>query len=475
MMTDTRVSASQTLKLAALSLAMLLPSLGTSIANVALPALASSFDAPFQAVQWVVIAYLLSVTTLVVAAGRLGDLFGRRRLLVSGIGMFALASVACSLAPNLVWLIASRGIQGFGAALMMALTVASVGDIVPPDKTGRAMGLLGTVSAVGTALGPSLGGVLVAHYGWPSVFAVMAGTSAPALAIALLSLPAETPKAVRPLGFDGAGMLTLALALAAYALSATLQVGIGITLVLVAIAALGFIAFVRIERGAPAPMLQITALRALSVSTGLVSVALISAVVMASLVVGPFYLGDSLGLDPAAVGLIMSIGPSVAALTGIPAGHLVDRFSATPMILAGLATVVAGTVMMSVLPVVTGLAGYIGSIVLVTAGYALFQAANGTAIMTGVSREQRGVISGLLALARNLGLVTGASVMGGLFVLGSHSVGLPGLAAGSAGGLQLTFAVSALLAGIALGAVLWGSRQHVRRNSKDGSAVDASQ
>src|SRR4051812_12802313 len=133
-------------RLGALALAMLLPSLGTSIANVALPTLAKSFDAPMQDVQWVVISYLLAVTTLIVGAGRLGDLVGRRRLLLAGIGTFAAASVLCAIAPNLGVLIAARALQGLGAAIMMALTVAAVGDVVPGERTGSAMGRLGTVS-----------------------------------------------------------------------------------------------------------------------------------------------------------------------------------------------------------------------------------------------------------------------------------------------------------------------------------------
>ena len=112
------------LRLAALSLAMLLPSLGTSIANVALPTLAASFHAPIHDVQWVVIAYLLAVTTLIVGAGRLGDMLGRRRVLLFGIGIFAAASACGTISPNLWWLVAIRGVQGLGAAIMMALTIA---------------------------------------------------------------------------------------------------------------------------------------------------------------------------------------------------------------------------------------------------------------------------------------------------------------------------------------------------------------
>ena len=158
--------------LASLSLSMLLSSLGTSIANVGLPTLAQAFGASFQEVQWVVLAYLLAITTLIVSVGRLGDLIGRRRLLLAGIVLFTVASVLCGVAPTLWLLIAARAAQGLGAAVMMALTMAFVGETVPKARTGSAMGLLGTMSAVGTALGPSLGGVLIAGFGWRAIFLV---------------------------------------------------------------------------------------------------------------------------------------------------------------------------------------------------------------------------------------------------------------------------------------------------------------
>ena len=130
--------------LASLCLTMLMPSLDTSIANAGLPALAQAFGASFQAVQWIVLAYLLAITTLIVSVGRLGDIIGRRRLLLAGIGLFTVASLLCGVAPTLPLLVAARAAQGLGAAIMMALTIAMVGETVPKERTGSAMGLLGT-------------------------------------------------------------------------------------------------------------------------------------------------------------------------------------------------------------------------------------------------------------------------------------------------------------------------------------------
>lgn len=441
---------SQRWRLFALSLAMLLPSLGTSIANVALPTLATSFEAPFHDVQWVVIAYLITVTALVVAAGRLGDLFGRRRLLLAGIAVFALASATGALAGSLWLLVAARAVQGAGAAVMMALTVAAVGDVVPKEATGRAIGLLGTVSAVGTALGPSLGGALVAAFGWQSVFVFMAFASAVALVIGVPLFPQDAARGPRRLQLDPAGTLLLGLSLGAYALATTLDAAPGVVALLVTAAALGFAAFVAVELHVESPLIKLPLLRDRTLGAGLAALAIVSAIVMATLVVGPFYLADVQGLSAVDVGLVMSVGPGVSALTGVPAGRMVDRLGPQTVALAGLAGVVAGSLLMIALPGVFGVAGYVASLATITAGYALFQAAGNTAVMNGAAAERRGLVSALLALARNLGLVTGASLMGTLFALGAGGIALLGLAPGSASGLQLTFAVAAAAAGIAL-------------------------
>ncbi len=208
--------------LASLSLCMLLSSLGTSIANVALPTLGQTFGAPFQDVQWIVLAYLLASTTLVVGAGRLGDVVGRRRLLLIGITIFTAASLLCGVAPTLWVLIAARAAQGLGAAILMALTTAMVGETVSKQRIGSAMGLLGTTSAIGTALGPSLGGALVAGLGWRAIFLVNIplGLLAAVLAHRTLAVDRRDPTADRA-SVDTVGTLLLALTLAAYALAMT--------------------------------------------------------------------------------------------------------------------------------------------------------------------------------------------------------------------------------------------------------------
>jgi MFS family permease len=188
--------------------------------------------------------------------------------------------------------------------------------------------------------------------------------------------------------------------------------------------------------------------------------ALVTTVMMTTLVVGPFYLARALGLDAARVGLVMSVGPAVAALAGIPAGRIVDRFGATRMTLAGLAAAAAGSGALALLPAASGIAGYIAPLVLLTAGYALFQAAYNTAVMTATGAAQRGVTSGLLNLSRNLGLITGASAMGAVFAFASGSGDVAAASVQAvATGMRTTFAVAAALIVAALAIGLVGTRR----------------
>lgn len=440
--------------LAGLSLSVLLPSLGTSIANVALPDMARAFDASFQQAQWIVIAYLLSVTALIVSVGRLGDIAGRRRLLLIGIALFTAASLLCAVAPALSMLIATRVAQGLGAAIMMALAMALVGETVPKARTGGAMGLLGTMSAVGTALGPSLGGVLVSGFDWRAIFFVMVPLGLLTLFVAHRCLPLErrAPKADRA-GFDKVGTLLLAMTLVAYALAMTTGRGTfgPLNIALLLAAALGTGLFIRAEAKAPSPLIRLAAFRDMTLSAGLAMNLLVSAVMMATLVVGPFYLARALGLDAALVGAVMSIGPIVSALSGIPAGRIVDRLGAPLMVIVGLVAMAAGAAGLSAIPEVLGVAGYVGAIAVLTPGYQLFLAANNTTVMTDVQADRRGVISGLLNLSRNLGLVTGASVLGAVFALASAATDISAAAPEAvATGMRTTFAVAAGMIVVAL-------------------------
>jgi MFS family permease len=464
--------------LAGLSLAILIASLGTSIANVALPALAESFDASFQAAQWVVLAYLLASTTLLVSVGRLGDLAGRRRLLLAGIATFTAASALCGAAPTLATLVLARAAQGLGAAIMLALAMALVSEAAPKGRAGSAMGLLGTMSAAGTALGPSLGGVLIAAAGWRAIFLVTVPLGILAGALALRHVPAEPrATAVAREAFDARGTVLLAATLAAYTLAMTAGGGrfgaLNAALVLAALVAAGLFALAQVR--ARSPLVRPAMLRSARLRAGLVASGLVSTVVMTTLVVGPFYLTGALGLDAAVVGLVLAIGPVVVAFAGVPAGRLTDGLGARRTTVAGLAGIGAGAIALAALPGL-GLAGYVVPIVVLTLGYALFQTANNAGVMGAADPAQRGVVAGMLNLSRNLGLITGASLMGAVFSLAAGTADVTSASPASlASAMRVTFLVAAGLALVALASVLTTRRRTFPSSLQGGSRVAARQ
>jgi MFS family permease len=385
-----------------LSLSMLLASLGTSIANIALPRLAEDFSAPFARVQGVVVAYLAALTVCVVLAGRLGDLYGLKRMQLSGLALFAAASLLSALAPDLTLLMAARAAQGAGAAFLMTISMALMRETAGEARIGRAMGLLGTVSALGTALGPSLGGALIPLAGWRGIFWVQVPLALAALALAFATLPADGARGAR----RGAGLL------------AVLE-----------------------RRLLPNLLVNIV----------------VAAVMMTTLVVGPFYLGLALGLTPAWVGLVMSVGPVISILGGVPSGRLVDGWGAARVLSLGLALLAAGAFLLAVLPGFAGVAGYVAAIAVLTPGYQLFQAANNTAALADVAKDRRGLASGLLGLSRNIGLIAGASLMGAVFAAGVGTQDFAHAdAAAITAGMRATFLLAAAMTAAAMALVFAG-------------------
>ncbi|MBS7702780.1 MFS transporter [Chelatococcus asaccharovorans] len=379
------------------ALAMLLAALGTSIANIALPALAEAFSAPFAQVQAVVVAYLATLTICVVIAGRLGDSRGLKPMLVAGLAIFSAASLLCAVAPNLFLLIAARALQGIGAAFLMTLAMALMRQTASEARVGRAMGLLGTVSALGTALGPSLGGLLIPLAGWRGVFWVQVPLAALALILAITILPAEP-----------------------------------------------------VKQRAPAVRLRSVMNRKLA--PNLLVNGVVAAVMMTTLVVGPFYLGIGLGLPPAQVGFVMAVGPVISIVSGVPSGRLVDAWGSNRMLAIGLALLATGAFLLALLPNGIGVAGYVLSIMVLTPGYQLFQAANNTAALADVTKDRRGTVSGLLGLSRNIGLIAGASAMGGVFAIGVGSEELARATASAiAAGMRLTFLLAGTMMLVAIG------------------------
>lgn len=433
--------------LAGLSLSLLMSSLDTSIANASLPMLAHAYGASFQQAQWIVLAYLLAVTSLTVVAGRLGDVVGRRRLLLSATALFTVTSIMCAAAPTLWVLIVGRAVQGVFAATMMALAIAVVGDVSLKAHVGIAMGRLAAMSAIGTTVGPAIGSLLHG-FGATAIFLVNVPFGVLAFALLRRYLPSTRSQSILPVRFDVTGTLLLAVTLVSYALSMTLGRGhwTALNTTLLSASAVSAVVFVFIERHAVSPLVPIVMFLEPGFSVSLAANTVVSTVMMATLIVGPFYLSRGLSLSAASIGLVLSIGPATAALTASAAGRLVSWIGASRTAIGGLGAIAAGALVLTLLPRSLGVIGYIVPLVVMTSGYAVFQTANNTNVMAGADDERRGVVAGLLGLSRNLGLITGASVMGAIFL---HASGATELAAAQpdaiATGMRTTFGVAALL------------------------------
>ncbi|QFT97668.1 Multidrug resistance protein stp [Roseovarius sp. THAF8] len=443
-----------------LAAATLTASLGISIASVLLPKLTQVFSATVSGVQWIVLIYLMSITIAIVPAGRLGDLYGHRRVFTCGLLIFIVASVLCATAPDLGVLIAGRALQGLGGAVLIALPMSMARDLVPTERLGTAMGLLGMTSAAGTALGPSLGGGLLSWSDWRMAFWLLAALGTATLILAVTALPRNPATRVASIKeLDLPGTFVLAIALSAYAL-ATSGDAAGILIqpmMLFAVALIGVALFVIVETRVSSPLVPLRLLRDRTTCIGFVMNMTVGTVMMSTLVVGPFFLAFSLGLNVALVGLVLAVGPAVSALSGVPAGRLTDRVGASRVILIGLLQAVFGLLCLAFLPLFFGVGGYVVALVVLTPAFQLFLAANNTLVMVGSDKKQRGRLSGLLGLSRNLGLMTGASAIPALFVgfLGTGNVA-EASARDVAHAFSLTFVVAASLAMVTLSLAIYG-------------------
>lgn len=434
--------------LAVVSLSVLLASLGTSIINIALPSFVAHFSVSFQIVQWVVIAYLLSMTVFVTVAGKLIDTYGYRQVLLFGIALLTLSSFLSACVPYIQLLIALRALQGIGAAILSTVSMVMVKNNTRKEMTGTAMGLMGTMSAVGTAMGPSAGGVLLSNFGWQSIFLFLGflGICTGVLGLKYISKEKHTHRERVTIPF--ADVLLLSLTVGVYAITMTISkngVSIYTGILLLSSILLGRLFFLR-QRYRKHPLIDISILTHKKLMNSLLGNFIIASVMMSTLIIGPFFLTSGLGLKESTAGWIMSVGPFVSILSGIPSGKIVDRAGAALTIHISLFLFLSGTLSLALLPAIWGGTGYITGILLLTPGYQLFQASNNTLVMSMAKENQAGIIAGILNLFRNTGLITGASLMGTIFNVAAKKI--PGVHSKPEAmflGLKSTFLFASLL------------------------------
>lgn len=394
-----------------LSLTTLMSAIDTNVVNIGLPTIEKALNASFASLQWVVLSYLLAVTSLIVGIGRIGDLFGKKKIFVFGIGLFTLASLLCGLSRSIYELIAFRALQGIGGSVLMALSFAIAGDTIPKEKIIRSMSILTVMLPTGFALGPSAGGLLIGLFGWRSIFFLNVPIGAAALLLAL-RIP-ELPAAGETSGtLDIRGLLVLSATLTCYVLSVTLAENQGTgrgVLLLAAGAVAGIAAFLLLEKKTKAPLVDLMLFR--------------NPVFSASLAV------------------------SVLLYTTTTA----KRFGNFPVMIFGITAMGIGSLLMSTVGLSTSAAAFSAIWFFFNGCLAFFQTPNNASIIARARPEQRGLASGLLNLSRTIGLTTGAAVIGAVFYAFARTASISAASPQRiAGAIHGTFLVTACILACAL-------------------------
>ena len=388
-----------------------------SVVNVALPTLQTSLHTSFALVQWVVLAYLLIVSALLLSMGRLGDIFGKKYLYSSGLIIFTLGSLMCGLSSTIWMLILFRAVQALGASIMMALGMAIITENFPPGERGKALGLSGLAVSLGVIVGPTLGGVILQFATWHWIFFINMPVGIIAVALVLHYVPIS--KGVRGQKFDfaGAALFFFALTSLLIAITQGQEAGYANSLV-IALLLVGVIlsgVFLWVERHSPYPMIDLHMFRNHIFSMHLISALLVFICGSGITLLLPYYLENAHGFDPSTVGLLMAVFPVAMGAFAPISGALSDRRGTQVISSIGLGVIVLGYLAVSTLAVDTSIIGYILRYLPVGIGAGLFQSPNNSAIMGNVDREHLGVASGLLALTRTIGQTIGVSVLGALW------------------------------------------------------------
>lgn len=470
--------------MAAVGMSILLATIDGSIVNVALPTLVRDLQTEFAMVEWVILAYLLALVTLLPSIGRLGDMIGKKAIYTAGFVVFTVGSVLCGLSPDVYWLIGFRVLQAVGGAMVLALGAAILTEAFPPSERGKALGLFGTFVSVGVVLGPTLGGILIEALSWHWIFFVNLPVGAIGVWLSLRYVPAFKP--VGKQQFDYAGAITLFISLLALLLALTLGQQVGFTqsliMLLFVVSGVFLILFVFVELRTSQPMIDLRLFQNLLFSINLVTGFMTFVAIAGVFTLMPFYLENVLGYNTRQVGYLLAIVPITLGVAAPIAGSLSDRLGTRPMTVVGLLALLLGYYTASTLTAQTNALGYVLRLLPIGIGMGLFQSPNNSAIMGTAPRERLGVVSGLLSTTRTLGQTTGVAVMGALWAsrVAFHAGG--GLVEGGAtaapmaaqlAGLQDTLVSAAVLMALGLGLSVWGLVQERRGRRMTTVVIDS--
>jgi EmrB/QacA subfamily drug resistance transporter len=444
--------------------------LDASAVNVILPILQAQFHLALSQVAWVPLIYLLVLASLILPAGRFGDLHGFRRIYLTGAVLFILASAWCGLAPTFAWLIVGRVLQGVGACMLMALSSGIATAIFPGKERGSALGIVGMAIAIGLVIGPTLGGFLTALGGWRLIFFINLPIGLIGTLLCLRLLPAIRPHPGATIDWTGAGLAILTLSSLLLALTQGEAWGWTSPTVL-ALGAGGVacgVLFVRVEQCSRSPLLDLALFRHPVFAWANFALTMNYLGQFCATFLVPKLLEDALHLSVAHTGLVMVALPGAILLLAPISGALSTRIGTRPLTVIGESLVALGLAGLAFAAPGGHLPFIIAALVVVGIGAGIFQAPNNSAIMGSVPRTHLGVGGGVLATMRNIGMALGIATSSVVAVIteGHYLARHPGFVAPALlHGIQLAFFVGALFA--ALGALA----SAVRPNDRAESAV----
>lgn len=431
-----------------------------SIINVSLPTLVRELHTEFAVVQWVVLAYLLTITCTMAGIGRLADMVGKKSIYMAGFIIFTLGSALCGLSPTVEWLIGFRVLQAIGAAMTMALGAAIITESFPPEERGKAMGIIGSIVSMGIVLGPALGGVILGVLSWRWIFYVNLPVGIIGTIMVRRNLPNFKPRGRQQFDVLGALLLCLSILLLLLGLTLGQQQGFFQPFVswLLVISLLLLILFVFVETKVAQPMVDPKLFRNTIFSVNLFTGFITFVGLGGTVILLPFYLENILMFSSMKVGLLMGVIPVMLGITSPIAGVLSDRVGSRKITMIGLLVLFIGFLAASTLDQHTAVSGYAVRIFAVGAGIGIFMSPNNSAIMGTAPHHQLGIVSGMMAQSRTLGQTVGVALIGAIWAgrtLFHTGVGIKGGATlapveAQVAGLHDAFYTAAVLTVIAL-------------------------
>lgn len=404
--------------LANVSVGTFMATLDGSIANVALPTIATDLAVPLHVVQWVLTAYLLTISATLLIVGKLSDLFGRTRVYQIGFLIFTLGSAGCGLSHSLGILIAARILQAIGASCLMSNSQAIIASTFASGGRGRAMGIVGTMVSLGSLTGPGIGGLLVGNMGWPAIFWINIPIGILGFVAGIFILPKDNKQSVQePFDYTGSALFITGMIALLYMLSNAQEWGWASPLVLMGLAfsLLVLFLFYKQERRTSHPMLDFSLYRIRAFAFGNMAAFLSFISLFCVTVMMPFYMQNVLGFTPEVTGYVMMAQPLTMAIVAPLSGWLSDKIGPYLLTTGGLLMNALGFVLLNTLtpdetPLMVGL-----HLAFFGLGSGMFQSPNNASIMGSVPESRLGTAGGLNALVRNVGMVTGITVSVSLF------------------------------------------------------------